>query len=70
MPVHAHHAAERRKPERITEMRQKSCLTVSKHNVLSDRGTKLRHALGESMRHTSTVERKIGNAGTPHNFYF
>ena len=62
MPVHAHHGAERLKPERIAQPGEERGSAVVKDHALGNRGAKRRHARREPVGHASAMQRKVGRA--------
>ena len=67
VPVHAHDAAERLKPERVAQSREEGGPAVVRDDVFGDRGAERRHPRGEPCRHAAAMQRKIGDAGTLHS---
>ena len=63
VPVHAHHRAERLKPERVRQPLQEFVAAVMLHDRLCDDGAKRGHARRQPRRHASAVEREVGAAG-------
>jgi hypothetical protein len=62
MPVHAHDAAERLEPERITQARQKLADTVLRDHVFGDGRSEHLHSPGEPRGHTSAVQRQVSES--------
>ena len=63
VPVHAHHGAERLKPERMRQPLQEFVAAVMMHDRLRDDGAERGHARRQPRRHASAMERKVGAAG-------
>ena len=66
VPVHAHDAAERLKPERIAKPREKFADAVVSDNVFGDGRPELFHPLGEPGRHAPAVQRQISESRASH----
>src|SRR5437016_3373697 len=66
MPVHAHDAAKRLKPEWVAEAGQQLRGAVMIENALGDRRAQLRHSFREPSRYTPAVERKVCESGAFH----
>jgi len=60
MPVHAHHRAERLKPERMGQPPQELVAAVVMDDRLGHHRPEVRHAVGEPPRHGAAMQRKIG----------
>src|SRR5579883_766385 len=66
VPVHAHDAPERLKPEGITESREQFRTAIFTHHHLGDCCAQLGHALGKPGRDAPSMQGEIGGAGTTH----
>jgi hypothetical protein len=64
VPVHAHHGAERLKPERMRQPLQEFVAAVMVHDGLRDDGAERGHARRQPWRNASAMEREVGAAGT------
>jgi hypothetical protein len=62
MPVHAHHATQGLKPERIGEPTQDLVATVFEHQGFDNHPAKARHARGEPHGDPPAVQRQIGRS--------
>src|SRR5581483_3907399 len=68
MPVHAHHASQRLKPEWIAEARQKFSGAIACDDVLRNGSTEFLHPLRKPRRYTAAVQRKISKSGALHEY--
>ncbi len=70
MPIHPQDAAKGLEPEGITQAREELGRSEVVENTFSDGGTECPHALGKPRGYTSSMERKIGDAGALQVFHF
>jgi hypothetical protein len=64
MPVHAHHGAERLKPEWMGETPQQFVATVMMDDRLTDNRAKAGHSVGEPPGNLTAMQRQVG---APHS---
>jgi hypothetical protein len=64
MPVHAHHRAERLKPERVGETPQQFVTTVVMNDRFTDNRPEAAHTIGKPPRDLSTVQRQVGGSSS------
>src|SRR6516164_4129941 len=63
MAVHAHHGAERLKPERVRQAAQQLVAPVMVDDRFADHGNEPGHALGQPSRDVAAMQWQIGTAG-------
>src|SRR5579864_1543401 len=70
MPVHSHDAAQGLEPERIAQTGEKLRRAVMIEHALGNGCAQHGHALRKPRRHTPAMQRKIGNSGALHAYYY
>src|SRR5262245_20548000 len=66
VPIHPHDRAQRLKPKRIAQSREKRRSAVIMNDGFGDGRAKFGHALGEPLRHAAAMQRQICGSGAFH----